>query len=114
MLLAETFNFGGRARGRRLAVHILIKSVLFAALLILLSFVEEAIIGAIHGKKLLDVLQDFGGGTLPQALATAFLMVLVMIPCFGFSEISAGLGKGALERLLFQREGRESGAGEAA
>ena len=114
MLLAETFNFGGSPKGGRLAVHILIKSVLFAGLLILLSFFEEVIVGFFHGKKALDVALNFGGGTLPQALATAFLMVLIMIPYFSFSEISASMGKGALERLLIQREPRESGAGEAA
>jgi hypothetical protein len=114
MLLAETFNFGGRAKGGRLAVHILIKSLLFAGLLILLSFFEEVIVGFFHGKKALDVALNFGGGTLPQALATAFLMVLIMVPYFAFSEISSSMGKGVLERILFEREPRENGAGEAA
>jgi hypothetical protein len=114
MLLAETFNFGGRAKAGRLAVHILIKSLMFAALLILLTFFEEVIVGFFHGRKALDVALDFGGGTLPQALATALLMVLIMIPYFSFSEISASMGKGALERLLIQRKPSENGAGEAA
>lgn len=108
MLLAETFHFGERAKAGRVAAQILIKSLLFAVLLIALSFIEEVIVGLFHGHKPLDVLLTFGGGNFPEALATALLMVLVMIPYFSFSEISANMGAGELARLLTQRKAREA------
>jgi hypothetical protein len=110
MLLAETFHFGERARAGRVAVQILIKSALFALLLIVLSFIEEVIVGLAHGEKALDTALRFGGGTWPQALATTLLMVLVMIPYFAFDEISASMGKGELMRLLTEDKPRENGA----
>jgi hypothetical protein len=109
MLLAETFHFGERARGGRAAVQILIKSLMFALLLIVLSFIEEVIVGLAHGEKALDVALGFGGGTWPQALATTLLMVLVMVPYFAFGEISATMGEGQLTRLLIDQKPRENG-----
>jgi hypothetical protein len=114
MLLAETFHFGEHAKASRMAVRILIKSAMFAALLIALTFIEEVIVGLVHGEKAAEVARHFAGGTWPQAFATALLMVLIMVPYFAFGEISASMGEGELTRLLIDRKPRESGAGEAA
>jgi hypothetical protein len=74
MLLAETFKFGERAKPGRVAVQILTKSLLFASLLIVLTFIEEVIVGFVHGRKALDVAMTFAGGTMPQIFASALLI----------------------------------------
>jgi hypothetical protein len=111
MLLAETFKFGERAKAGRVAYQILIKSLMFAVLLIVLTFIEEVIVGLAHGRKALDVAVTFAGGTLPQVFAAALLMVLIMVPYFAFGEISASMGEGRLMRLLTEARPRENGGG---
>ncbi len=108
ILLAETFKFGERAKAGRVAYQILIKSLMFALLLLVLSFIEEVIVGLVHGHKALDVAVTFAGGTLPQVFATTLLMVLIMIPYFAFGEISASMGEGELMRLLTEIRPREN------
>ena len=111
MLLAEDFNFAERAKPARAALKILTKSALFALLLIVLSFIEEVMVGLVHGHKALDVAMSFAGGTLPQLFALALLMVLIMIPYFAFGEISTSMGEGILMQLLLERrraDARES------
>jgi len=103
MLLAEDFKFAEKAKPARVALRILTKSGLFALLLIVLSFIEEVIVGLVHGHKALDVAMRFAGGTIPQLLATALLMVMIMIPYFAFGEISATMGEGELIKLLIDR-----------
>jgi hypothetical protein len=110
MLLAETFKFGERAQAGRIAAQILTKSLLFASLLIVLTFIEEVIVGLVHGRKALDVAMTFAGGTLPQVFASALLMVLIMVPYFAFGEISASMGEGQLRRLLTEIRPRDGGA----
>jgi hypothetical protein len=109
ILLAETFKFGDRFRSERAALQIGIKSLLFALLLVVLSFIEEVIVGYVHGRKALDVALTFGGGTLPQLLATTLLMVLIMVPYFAFGEIAATMEEGEFARLLMERNSRENG-----
>ncbi len=111
MLLAETFKFGERAKFDRVAAQILAKSLMFALLLIVLSFIEEVIVALIHGEKAKDVAAIFAGGTLPQLLASTLLMVMIMVPYFAFGEISASMGKGKLVRLLTEISPRENAGG---
>ena len=111
MLLAETFKFGERAAPGRIAMQILTKSLMFALLLIVLSFTEEVIVGLVQGRKALDVAVNFAGGTLPQVFAASLLMVLIMVPYFAFGEISASMGEGKLMRLLTEMPPRKNGGG---
>ncbi len=104
MLLAEDFKFAEKATSSRVAFKILTKSALFALLLIVLSFIEEVILGLVHGNKALDVAMSFAGGTLPQLFAQALLMVMIMVPYFAFGEISASMGEGRLMQLLIERQ----------
>jgi hypothetical protein len=103
VLVAHALGIGDRNKPRRLALAILFKSVLFALLLIALSLVEEVIVGFFKGRQLREVLGEFAGGTLPQLLATSFLILLIMIPYIAFREISAALGEGKLLKLLSER-----------
>jgi hypothetical protein len=100
ILIAHAFKIGDWGRSSRLALDILWKSALFALLLIVLSVIEEIIVGSIHGRQAQDVLKEIAGGTLPQVFATSLLVVLIMIPYFAFREVSAVMGEGKLLKLL--------------
>jgi len=103
ILVAHALKIGDRNKTSRLAFGIIWKSLLFAALLIGLSVIEEIAVGLFHGRQPQEVLGEIAGGTLPQVLATSLLILLIMLPYFAFREISASLGEGKLMQLLFER-----------
>ncbi|HLW91388.1 MAG TPA: hypothetical protein VKS78_08825 [Roseiarcus sp.] len=107
ILLAHALKIGDRSKPSRLALDILWKSLIFAALLIFLSVVEEVVVGLIHGRHVQDVTKEIAGGTLPQVLATSLLILLIMIPYFAFREVSTVMGEGKLLKLLAERHLRD-------
>jgi hypothetical protein len=103
VLVGHALGIGDRNKPRRLVLAILLKSLIFALLLVVLSVVEEVIIGFFKGRQLQGTLGEIAGGTLAQLLATSFLVLLIMIPYIAFREISLTLGKGELLKLLTER-----------
>jgi hypothetical protein len=103
VLVGHALGFGERNKPRRLVLAILFKSLIFALLLVVLSVIEEVIVGFFKGRQLHDTLGEIAGGTLAQLLATSFLVLLIMIPYIAFREFSTVLGKGELIRLLTER-----------
>lgn len=76
------------------------QALLFAALLVVLTLIEELVVGAIHHKPIADILSEIADGSLTEAAATSVLMVLVLTPYFAMREINSELGDGVLFRLL--------------
>jgi hypothetical protein len=103
ILIAHAFKIGDWSKTSRLALDILWKSALFALLLIVLSVIEEIVVGLIHGRHAQDVAKEIAGGTLAQVFATSLLILLIMIPYFAFREVSTAMGEGKLLRLLTER-----------
>lgn len=94
IMLLHVARVGERGGGRNaLLTAILRKSAIFSLFLIALTLIEEAIVGAIHGKDLAEVLSEFLGGDLFQALAVGLLLFLIMIPYFAFRDFGPGLAK---------------------
>lgn len=105
VLILESLKVGkGKKPARILALGIVKKATLFTLLLIVLNAIEEAAVGFIHGEEPTAALKEMGGGARPEALATALLMFLVLIPYFAFRDIAASLGEETLLRLLFTRQ----------
>jgi hypothetical protein len=102
ILVLEALKIGeGGKDGAILAVQILKKAVLFTLLLIVLSVIEEVVVGYLHGREAREALSQMGGGTLSQAIATGVLMFLVLLPYLAFRQIALTLGE--LPELLFTR-----------
>jgi hypothetical protein len=94
IMLLEAFKLGERSNGNDYPlIGILKKSSLFAVFLIILTLIEELIVGSIHGKGAKEILSEIAGGTLPQALAVGLLLFLVMIPYFAYREFKPELMK---------------------
>ena len=80
------------------------KALVFTFLLFLLTVAEDVIIGHFHGADARDAVKGIGGGTRLEALATALLMFLVLIPYFAYRDIAATIGEETLSKLLFTRQ----------
>lgn len=104
VLLLEHFEIRQKKSAGVLFLNIVKNALLFTCLLILLTVIEEVIVGFIHGENARDALKGFGGGTRPEALATALLMFMVLIPYFAYRDIAAKLGEEALLKVLFTRQ----------
>lgn len=106
LLLRATKIDGPRLRPRRMIQDIARNALLFAILLCVLSVLEEVIVGWFHGKAPAAVLADMTGDSALQVGASALLMVLILIPYFGYVEITERLGEGVLLRMLLDPRAR--------
>jgi hypothetical protein len=74
--------------------------VLFLVVLVLLTIVEEIIVGLVHGHSLGQSVAALAEHPWPETLASCVLMLLVLIPLVTVTEVSRTLGPGALRQLL--------------
>jgi len=102
MLLGRAFHIGERFKDLPLIVPTLHRSFLFLLLLVVLTFVEEIAVGAIHGRTVLDSISEIGGGTLHQIVATTLILFLILIPYFAFRSLGTIVGDKTLVRLFFE------------
>jgi len=100
VLLGEAAGVGTRIGARTLLQRIVSGSVLFLILLVLLTIVEEIIVGLVHGHSLGQAVAALAEHPWPETLASCFLMLLVLIPLVTVTEVSRALGPGAMRRLL--------------
>lgn len=100
MLIGRAAGVGEHHTRTRVVQRIFYKSVIFLILLFVLSVIEEAVAGMIHGRPMAQSLSGFAGGTWLQIVATCILIWLILLPYFAFREISERLGEGGLRRLL--------------
>ena len=106
ILVGHALKVGDRYENRRVIHVIALKSVLFLFMLIVLSVIEEAIVGLIHGRTITASLADVAGDSLLQILATCLIMLLILVPYLSYRELSEILGEGRLHQILFEsREG---------
>ncbi len=104
ILLGQAARLGDRYSERRLIHVIWQKSLLYLLLLLVLSELEEILVGVLHGRTFDAVLTEMGGSMLWQTLAASLIMLLVLIPYIAVGEFSAALGEGKLRQLLVTRQ----------
>ena len=100
VLLGEAAGVGTRTGGRTLLQRIAISSVLLLLVLILLTIVEETIVGIVHGHSIGQAVTALGERPWLEVLASCVLMLLVLIPLVTVTEVSRVLGPGALRQLV--------------
>ena len=76
-------------------------SLAFLVLLLFLNALEEATVGLLHGRTVMESISAIGSGTLDQLIATTVIGLLVLIPFFAFRSLGERLGEGNLFRLFF-------------
>jgi hypothetical protein len=101
ILIGRAFHVGEGHRGKPLVWQTLHKSFAFLVLVAVLTVIEEALVGLIHGKTAWQSISEMGGGTSEQMVATLVIMFLVLLPFFAFRAVGEVLGEKALVRLFF-------------
>jgi membrane protein CcdC involved in cytochrome C biogenesis len=101
ILLGRAAAIGDRYRNRRGIYVIAHKSLAFLVLLLVLSVIEEVVVGYIHGHPVAASLALFLGGSFLQILAASMIMLLILIPYFAYVELEKALGEARLRQILF-------------
>ena len=70
-------------------------------LLIIMTIIEEAVVGLFHHRSIAASLGDLFGPRLQETLAGFLIMLVVLIPYCAFRVLGETLGEGRLERMFF-------------
>jgi hypothetical protein len=101
MLLGQAIKLGERNSTKPLVWPTLRNAITFLVLLIILTIVEEAVVGLFHHRTIAASLGDLFGAKLDETLAGYVIMLLILIPYCAFRVLSEELGEGRLERMFF-------------
>jgi hypothetical protein len=99
MLVGRVFHIGERYKNLPLIVPTLHKSFVFLLLLAVLTLIEEIVVGAIHGRTVLDSISAIAGGTFHQFVAIILIIFLILMPYFAFRSLGQIVGDKILVRL---------------
>jgi hypothetical protein len=100
MLVGRAMGIGEGATDGPLIWPTLHKTFAFLALLVVLTLVEEAVVGLIHGRPVAASLGELAGPRLLETMAGILIVLLVLFPYFAFRVLDAALGEGRLARMF--------------
>ena len=101
MLLGEALHIGDAHKHRPLIWPTLYKSVVFLVFLLILTVLEECLVGLYRGRSLAGSVAQAVGPTFPHGLATSLIMLLILVPYFALRSLGEVFGDGLLLRLFF-------------
>jgi hypothetical protein len=110
LVLAKFMLIGRAVIGRRFSSRPLIwptlhKSFAFLVLLIVLTVIEEVVVGLFHHQSVAASLGELTGAKLYETLASYIIMLLVLIPYIAWGVLDEALGEGRLARMFFVDRG---------
>jgi hypothetical protein len=101
MLLGRVLQIGRKFRDRPLIWPVLYHALIFLILLLVLSTIEELIVGGIHHRPLSDSLTHIVGPTVFEGLAVCLVLFLILIPYSAYDCLEDVLGEREAFRLFF-------------
>jgi hypothetical protein len=96
ILLGEAAGVGRRVHARTLFGTIAIRSVQFFLLLLVLSAIEELVVGKVHGHSFSETLAEYERHSALEMLAKCLLLLLVLVPLIAFREFVGVMGPGTV------------------
>lgn len=103
VLLGEAAGVGSRVRARTLAERIAWRALALVVLLVVLSGLEELVVGWVHGRSAAQTIAALETRPMLELASECLLMLLVLVPFVAVKQVSLALGPGVLRRLLFER-----------
>jgi hypothetical protein len=106
ILIGRAMKVGERNSTGPLIWPTLHKVFAYLVLLVVLTVIEEVVVGLLHHQSAADSLGELVGAKLDESLAGIVILLLVLAPYFAIRVLSEALGEGLLARMFFV--GRES------
>jgi hypothetical protein len=91
----------------------LYKSFAFIALLVVLTIIEEVVVGLFHHQSVAASLGELTGARLEEFLAGILIVLLVLIPYIAWGVLDEALGEGTLMRMFLVDRGRPPSSSRA-
>ena len=101
VLAGRELHLGDLRNDAPLIYPTLVKSALFSILVSVFKFLEATASGLYRGRSFDESVGNLAGGTWQGILCLTFLLFVLLIPFFGFTELQRVLGKGKLQELFF-------------
>ena len=101
MLVGRMLHVGMRYQNRPLIWPTLYRSLMYLIVLLILTTLEELIVGFIHGRAVVDSLTHVVGPNFFQGVAFCLIMFLILVPYSAFSALGDVLGEREMIRLFF-------------
>jgi hypothetical protein len=101
MLLGRMLHVGKRFRDKPLIWPTLYHALTFLIVLLILTTLEELIVGFIHGRAAADSLNHVVGPIFFEGLAVCLIMFLILVPYSAFTSLSDVVGERETVRLFF-------------
>ena len=108
LLTAEHLRLGTRFSHKPLIYPILHKCFIFTVVLISFHIVESVVVGVWHGHSIADSLPPMLGWNPKGLLAVGLMCFILLIPFFGFREITRVIGRREMRAMLFERRDVDS------
>lgn len=93
MLVAQDFHLGNWFDDAPLIYPTLVKSFLFTVVLACFKVAEELAVGHLRGRSFQESFAELGGGTWKGIVTLAALVLVMLIPFFGFNELRRVFGE---------------------
>jgi len=101
MLVGRMLHVGTRYHNKPLIWPTLYRSLMYLIVLLILTTLEELIVGFIQGRVVADSLTHVVGPNLFQGLAICLIMFLILVPYSAFTALCDVLGERETIRLFF-------------
>ena len=101
MLLGRMLHVGVRFRDKPLIWPTLYHALTFLIVLLILTTLEELIVGFIHNRAIADSLNHVVGPIFFEGLAVCLIMLLILVPYSAFTCLSDVVGERETIRLFF-------------
>ena len=106
MLIVGEFPIARRFKDKPLIYSVVIKSAVFATILIVFYSVEEIVVGHFHDKTVSESLAHVGGGKLRVESVIIAMTFVALMPFFALQEIGNSIGMDELYKLFFVRRAK--------
>ena len=101
MLIGHALHLGERHQHRPLIWPTLYMGLMFLILLLVLTTIEEIVVGVIQHRPFAESLTHIAGQTIFEVIGNLLLMFLILLPYCAFRSLGTVLGDGALLRMFF-------------
>lgn len=101
MLIGRAMKIGERSSTDPLIWPMLRRAFAFLVLLVVLTIIEEVVVGLFHHQTVAASLDELTGTKLAESFAGILILFLVLIPYFAIRVLGEELGEGRLVRMFF-------------